>query len=838
MSNNPILEAALDYVAQGFRVFPVGLDKKPLTRHGLKDAKQTQLGVREYWGKYPNAGIGLVTNGLIVLDFDAKDGGLESKASIEAQYGTLPRTRTHRTGGGGLHYLYRNLNGRDIRNTVGLGGYQGVDLRANGGYVLVPPSPHESGNHYKVLDDCEISPAPDWLLELVSKKTPAQAEAISEGQPIPEGQRNATLTSFAGTMRWRGLSQSAIEAALQEVNRRQCQPPLPDTEVRQIAKSIARYPSAEAASRAANTKQADVRLTDTGNAELLTGLFDNQIRFDHLTDMGNAERLVRYYGDKLRYCYERKRWLVWADKVWEWDAGSKITALAKLTVRNIYYEAGDEPDEKKRKELVDHAKRSESDHKINAMINLAQSEVGIPVKITNLDTNPWLFNCLNGTLDLKTGKLSPHRKEDMLTILVPVEYHPDAQCPRWLSFLDRVAGDNTELVGYLQRAVGYSLTGDTKSQVLFFLYGLGSNGKSTFVTTIRKLTGEYGGRVNTDLFMVKDRNAGGPKEALANLKGKRYVVASELEDGRRLAVSLIKDMTGGETITADRKYEHEVEYHPTFKLWLVGNHKPVIADTTLSIWRRMKLVPFIVTIPDKEIDMDLPAKLEEELQGILSWAVKGCLDWQQSGLSEPGAVRDATTSYRHEQDILGDFIEDCCQINPLLSIPKSELKEEYQRWCEENSVESVKQKTFRNRLIERGIIEGKSGGVRYWKGLTLQTLVPNGTRDVPNSDTNGTRGAGNTGTLLRKGIQERFMEKDALNVPSVPITPKTDDHSVPSVSNDFDNGTSFDYPSHPCLCGCKEPYYLSSDNQWFCPRCHPAPPALGRTKKKGKKSDK
>ena len=537
-----------------------------------------------------------------------------------------------------------------------------------------------------------------------------------------------------------------------------------------------------------------------------------------LTDLGNAERLIKYYGDRLRYCYERKRWLAWNGRVWEWDAGAKITALAKLAVRNIYHEAGNEPDEKKRKELADHAKRSESDYKIIAMINLAQSEPSIPVKVTELDTNPWLFNCLNGTLDLKTGQLLPHLKEDMLTILVPIEYHPDAQCPRWLSFLDQVTGSNVELADYLQRTVGYSLTGDTKSQVLFFLYGLGNNGKSTFAITIRKLMGEYGERVTTDLFMLKDRNAGGPKEALANLKGKRYVVASELEDGRRLAVGLIKDMTGGETIKADRKYEHEVEYQPTHKLWLIGNHRPVIADTTLSIWRRVKLVPFTVTIPDKEIDLDLPSKLEAELPGILAWAVKGCLAWRQYGLNEPAAVRDATASYRHEQDILGDFIEDCCVLEPLISIPKSELTDEYHRWCQGNNMEPVTQRTFRARLIERGIGDGRIGKARLWRGIRLRTDedgVLSDEKDAKGDKTSGvlaskvTRDKQVSGNCIRKEIEKKLLAE-----PVTDVTLVTDD-DIP------------DYPTKPCPCGCSD-YYLTEDNRWLCERCHPKPQEIDR----------
>jgi hypothetical protein len=237
-----MLQAALSYVAEGFKVFPVKPDKKPLTEHGLKDATQLQMGVEEYWKKWPDAGIALVTDGLVVLDFDAKSGGAESKKAIEAKYGSFPRTRTHRTGGGGLHYLYRNPNGHNIRSKVAIGGYSGVDLRANGGYIVVPPSRHESGNYYEVIDDTEIAPAPPWIVELATKKQVAQAELIPENQPILKGKRSNTLTSFAGSMRRRGMPQAAIEAALIVVNDRQCQPPLPETTVKAIARSVSRYP--------------------------------------------------------------------------------------------------------------------------------------------------------------------------------------------------------------------------------------------------------------------------------------------------------------------------------------------------------------------------------------------------------------------------------------------------------------------------------------------------------------------------------------------------------------------------------------------------------------------
>ncbi len=214
-----MMQAALNYIADGFRVFPVNQDKKPLTEHGLKEATQIQLGVKEYWTKWPNAGIGIVTDGYIVVDFDAKSGGLDSKARLETEHGPFPQTRTHRTGGGGLHLIYRNPNGTDIRNKVTFAGYSGVDIRANGGYIVAPPSLHCSGKRYEVIDNSPIVPAPTWLFELAGKKPVSQQGSLLEGQTISEGQRNQTLASLAGTMRRRGMTEEAIGAALLETNK-------------------------------------------------------------------------------------------------------------------------------------------------------------------------------------------------------------------------------------------------------------------------------------------------------------------------------------------------------------------------------------------------------------------------------------------------------------------------------------------------------------------------------------------------------------------------------------------------------------------------------------------
>jgi putative DNA primase/helicase len=422
---------------------------------------------------------GLVS-GLFVVDCDTK----EAIAMMEAA-GLTPHNRTRK----GYHYYVRCPSWM-VSNSSRL--LPGVDIRGQGGYVNFCG---ENGKaSYKVLimptDDSlyTVEQLPAELQKALKPKPETLAdrmlqEALNRVQPE---NRNETGLWLACQLRDNGLTQTEAESVMLHYA----------AEVGNSGDHL--YTESEAL---ASLEQAFTRPArepwHAATHTLVTGVFN-------LTDLGNAERLAKYYGHILHYCYERKRWLVWNRRVWEWDMGDKITALAKETVRNIYDEAADEPDEKRRKELASHAKSSESDHRINAMISLAESESGIPVKVTELDTNPWLFNCLNGTIDLRTGQLLPHRKEDLLTIIVAVEYHPDAPCPRWLTFLNRVTDGNTELQGYLQRAIGYSLTGDTKSQVLFFLYELGNNGKSTFSMTIRKVMGGYGERLDADDLMVKD----------------------------------------------------------------------------------------------------------------------------------------------------------------------------------------------------------------------------------------------------------------------------------------------------------------------------------------------
>ncbi len=434
----------------------------------------------------------------------------------------------------------------------------------------------------------------------------------------------------------------------------------------------------------------------------------------NLTDMGNAERFVLRYGQDVRYCYPWGKWLVWTGARWERDEAGKVHRLAKEAVRSIYQEAAAAEDENRRKALAKHATSSEAKNRIEAMLELAKSDV--PVSPDELDADPWLLNAPNGTVDLRTGELRSPRREDLLTKMAGAEYDPDASAPVWGAFLKRVL-PSEELRAFVQRGAGYSATGDTSEQVMFINHGAGANGKSTYQEVLVEALGDYAMRAPTEMLMAK--RSGGVPNDVARLKGGRFVAAAETEEGRRLAESLVKDLTGQDTISARFMRAEFFDFKPTHKLWLSTNHKPEIRGTDNAIWRRIRLVPWSVTIPPAERDRKLPEKLRQELAGVLAWAVRGCLDWRRDGLGEPEEVRQATAEYRAEQDVLAGFVDECCVVVPNASAQATQLYTAYKEWCEESGERPESQKKFGMRLAERGF-EREKAGVYYWLGIGLR----------------------------------------------------------------------------------------------------------------------
>jgi putative DNA primase/helicase len=329
----------------------------------------------------------------------------------------------------------------------------------------------------------------------------------------------------------------------------------------------------------------------------------------------------------------------------------------------------------------------------------------------------------NGTLDLATGKLQPHNKSDMLTKMADVVYDPAATAPRWEQFLLEIMGGNPLLVDYLRRVVGYTLTASTREQVLFFLYGSGANGKSTFLRALNDLFGrDYACNAPSELLLARNNGSAPHPAEKAYLFGKRLVCASEAGEGHRLAEALIKQLTGEDMITARRMYENFWEFTPSHKIFFAANHKPIVHGTDLAIWRRIRLIPFDVTFQDYQQDKDLALRLKSELPGILAWAVRGCSDWRQYGLMDPKEVLVATAGYRNEMDLIGDFIEVRCDVATGQWATATELYSNYVLWCEENGEEPIKQRTFGLKLGDKGFIQSKgSHGIRIWKGLGIKT---------------------------------------------------------------------------------------------------------------------
>ena len=419
-----------------------------------------------------------------------------------------------------------------------------------------------------------------------------------------------------------------------------------------------------------------------------------------LTDLRNGERFVSRHGVDVRYCRPWRRWLTWSGHRWEED--SDVEALAKETAIAIW----DEAKTSNSKEFSSWAIRSQSTASIAGMLTMARSEPAVSLAVKDLDTDPWLLNTPSGTIDLRTGTLTPSRREDLITKITAASFDPDAGCPRWERFLEEVftKADLTpdrDLIEYIRRLVGYSLTGSVREQMLAILYGTGRNGKGVFTNTLRYMLGDYGWVTPAELLLSKRSDA--HPTGLAALWGRRVVVSAETDQGRRLDESLIKNLTGGDPIAARRMREDYWEFAPEFKLMLATNYKPEIRGTDEGIWRRIHCIPFLRTIDPADADDSLEDTLRDEWPGILAWAVRGCLAWQDGGLCPPGAVVEATRSYRREQDAIQRFIDECCDTSSRLEqVAAAKLYNAYKAWCETTGEHQVTATVFGTELNTRG----------------------------------------------------------------------------------------------------------------------------------------
>jgi putative DNA primase/helicase len=430
------------------------------------------------------------------------------------------------------------------------------------------------------------------------------------------------------------------------------------------------------------------------------------------TDLSNAQRFIADHGSKVRYCTAKAAWLVWDDTRWRWDDTESVVALAQHTVKKMVDEA------MQRQQLADarHATYSGSRGRIESMVALARPYLA--TRMEALDSDPLVFNVANGTLDLQTGDLMPHDPGQLITKLAPVHYDPNAECPSWIKFLDDITAGDLELVGYLQRAVGYTMTGKTSEHVFFMLHGGGTNGKSTFIEAIRTVFGDYAKASAFTTFM-QQQSPSAPRNDLAALAGARFVTAAESDDGNILAEAFLKQVTGGDKVNARFLHHEFFEFTPAFKLWLCTNHKPNIRGTDNGIWRRIKLLPFGVKIADDKIDRGLAEKLKLEAAGILAWAVEGLKDYQTRGLDEPECIKDATNEYRGDEDPVGKFLATQCAMRPLAKIKSLKLYDAFKKWAGNNGERVIDQRKFSRSLTERGIKSIRTNAGVVWQDVCL-----------------------------------------------------------------------------------------------------------------------
>jgi putative DNA primase/helicase len=427
------------------------------------------------------------------------------------------------------------------------------------------------------------------------------------------------------------------------------------------------------------------------------------------TDVANARRLAVRHGEAIRYTTVGG-WRVYDGVRWGSDEkGVKVQALAVDTATAIFDEIKGAAD---RDAMMMHARRSQSRKSIEAMISLARSESGIAASITDFDSDSWLLNLRNGTYELRNGVIRSHRREDLISKVIPIDFNPRAKCEVWDAFLRRVVDHNDDLYAYLRRFVGYLLVGDTSDQSLHFLYGQGANGKSVFCEVLMRLLGDYAVTASSDLIMLK-RHAGIPND-VARLRGVRVAIMNETSQGSRFDEAKLKDLTGGDTLTARFLHQEYFDFVPTHRLLIRGNHKPTIVGTDEAIWRRLRILPFLVTIPPDEQDGDLLRKLEVELPGILNWALQGCREWQGTGLKPPSIISEAVLKYRDESDMFGRFIEECCTTQASASIMASDIYAAYQKFAEEAGERGIHARDFAAEMLHRGYERKRmNSGMKY-----------------------------------------------------------------------------------------------------------------------------
>jgi putative DNA primase/helicase len=717
-SNSSTVALAHSYHARGWTPVPVRpREKCPIPSEWQKRTLNTPLDDFEEW---QNVGIvlGSASNDLVDVDKD-------NPGALRAAPYLLPETGLTfgRKGKANSHSLYIVPDCGQTKQFKSHHTGMIVEYRANGAQSVFPGSIHKSGERIEFSSSGEPKViSRDELLGHVS----ALAACSLVATRWKPGIRHEASLAFAGWLLREEVSPDRIRTLMRAICAAANDP---ETDNR-LASIVT---TAEKLNRSEPT---------TGFPELVKLLGEeavNQVaewlgvggerkyertRDDgdwgqRLTDDANGQRFADQHRHEAVYCCDTEEWFVWDGRRWKADKDRRVEVMATDTARSIYAEASTEFDQGRRRLLSKFSEKSLNESGVRDMLSASRRYMSCP--LSQFDTDPWLLNFRNGTLDLRTGSLSPHDSANRITKLVEHDYLPDAPCPIFEKFINQIMKVDPLKIAFLQRAIGYSLLGDNPEQCFFVVCGSGSNGKSTLFTLLQNLIGGYAQSVPVSTLTAKDRDfSGAPRSDIVRMRGVRFGVSFETEKQVRLSEPLMKQLTGGDVITARELYRSEIEFKPVAKIWLYTNFKPKLSGDDPAIWRRVHLIPFDYTVSDQDRDKSLPEKLMAEAPGILAWVIQGFLEWQcQGGLNPPECIRTATREYRDENNGVAQFVEDCLERDSSATVAKNQMHAAYRRWAEQNGGESLDIKNLRNRLVSLGFEDSKSGSRRFWRNVRL-----------------------------------------------------------------------------------------------------------------------
>jgi putative DNA primase/helicase len=710
------IEAAREYKRRGWNPIPLRPGEKRPTDNGWQRLTIADEHIEAVFTNH-NVGISLGRPSNNLFDVD-----LDDALVIKMQRHFLPKTPAifGRPSKPASHMLYQGEPTDEVaRKQFADGTEMLAELRGNGHQTMMPPSIHPAGEQLE-WHDPTAQPATVPAKILIDRLGwLCSAAMLVRGWSDWNDAHHVLVGAIAGLFATREIrveqAENFVRAIVLYADDHE-----PDDRIRMVRDTYIKVENGESVTGWPTIKEiiGEARATKLGawlNLPKTTIDESDQIT---LTDDGNARLLVKHHGDDLKYVHEWGKWLQWDGSRWSTDERENIIAIARGIPEHIRQSAANILDDDARKKVESWANASRNVNRIKAMPVLARADERVKIAADMLDADPWSFNVPNGTINLRTGGISGgHDKTDLITKLSPVNYQPQAQSPLWDSYLTTIFDGDLEMIDFVQRCVGYSLTGLTTEQVFFILHGPQGTGKTTFIETLRAIFGEYSKNADPSTFMQKQKSGRATPE-IARLQGARFVSSSETEENERLATGVVKRLSGNTRMTASNLYAPDFEFDPVMKLWIDTNHKPRISATDDAVWARLILIPFEVELRHTVREIKgFPALLRTELPGILRWAVEGCLKWQIDGLARPDKVKNASQEYRDDSDALQLFIDEACLTAPDLTCTASTMYAAYSNWAREAGERPVNMRTFKVQLTERGFESKRSATGQSWSGI-------------------------------------------------------------------------------------------------------------------------